>query len=129
SLGLTTGAAEALLLYAWPFNVRELEQALSAAAVRAHSERRLRSEHLPPPIAAMRGPRAVATHSTLPPLAVVAPPGQVPDTEPLRIVFERLDFNVSRVAAHFGRDRRQIYRWLAQAGIDIASLRASGDDD
>jgi len=49
---------------------------------------------------------------------------RVPDAEELRVVFDRFDGNVTKVAEFFGRDRRQVYRWLERAGIDVASLRA-----
>ncbi len=130
AIELTTSAAEALLLYAWPYNVRELEQVLAAAAVRAGPEGRLRAAHLPPELVASLGARAASStrRPARPPLAVLVPPDRVPDGEALRVAFERLDGNLARVAEHFGRDRRQIYRWLAQAGIDVASLRKPDDD-
>src|SRR5690606_30247827 len=41
-------AAEALLLYGWPFNVRELEQACASIAVRASGADVVLLDHLPP---------------------------------------------------------------------------------
>ncbi len=125
---LTTAAAEALLLYSWPYNVRELQQVLQAAAVRARDEGRLRPGHLPPEVAAVLGPRAAAKSSSRPPLAVLVPADQVPDAAALRTVFESLDGNLARVADYFGKDRRQIYRWLELAGLDLRTLRQPGDE-
>ena len=45
----------------------------------------------------------------------------VPSAEELRAVIEAYDGNIAQVAAFFGKDRRQIYRW-AQA---LARGRAS----
>jgi transcriptional regulator with AAA-type ATPase domain len=56
-LRLTSHAAEALLLHPWPYNVRELEQVMAAAAVRAATGEVIRLEHLPAGFAALLGPR------------------------------------------------------------------------
>ena len=40
-------AAEALLVFAWPFNVRQLEQTVRASAVAAGSSLIIEPEHLP----------------------------------------------------------------------------------
>jgi anaerobic nitric oxide reductase transcription regulator len=54
---LTSHAAEALLLHRWRHNVRELEQVMAAAAVRAATAGMIRLEHLPAGFAALLGPR------------------------------------------------------------------------
>jgi DNA-binding NtrC family response regulator len=116
---LSTSAAEALLLHAWPFNVRELERVLAAAAVRA-DDGVVHASHLPAEIA-----RAVSdgTPATEAPLDALVQRDAMPDGEDLRVVFERCGGNVTEVARFFGRDRRQVYRWLKRAGIDVTRLR------
>jgi DNA-binding NtrC family response regulator len=48
---LSASASEALLLHAWPFNVRELRHVVEAGAVRAGADRVVQLEHLPDEIA------------------------------------------------------------------------------
>jgi DNA-binding NtrC family response regulator len=63
-LELSAGAAEALLLYTWPENVRELATVIADAAARAAKTTILRAEHLPAdiakPVAARRAAAAEA---------------------------------------------------------------------
>jgi len=72
--------------------------------------------------------------------AVLAAPGwdallgvrrdAAPNREELRRVLEHYNGNVSRVAAFFRRERRQVYRWAEQLSLDIHGSRApigSGD--
>jgi DNA-binding NtrC family response regulator len=113
---VTPAAAEALLLYGWPRNVRELETVMGAASIRAGEGRAIRCEDLPAVISApmtdSKAPRAE------PPLALLVPGDQVPSVSDLRLVMDRFEGNVARVAEYFGKDRKQIYRWLERAGTD-----------
>ncbi len=113
-------AAEALLLFAWPFNVRQLQQTIRAAAVAAGGAAQLDAEHLPAAVTATLGDRAAvrvdATAGDLP-LELMVPPDRVPDGKGLALVMARMEGNVSRVADYFGKDRRQIYRWLERDGV------------
>jgi transcriptional regulator with GAF, ATPase, and Fis domain len=124
---LSANAAEALLLHAWPFNVRELEQVVTAALVRA-TESTLRHEHLPEPIARPITARAPIGASDPPPapLRVRVPADVVPDADGLRMVLEELGGNVARVASYFGKDRKQIYRWAERLGVKIEDGRPAG---
>jgi DNA-binding NtrC family response regulator len=120
SASLAPAAAEALLRYGWPLNVRELESTMSAASIRAGSGGVVRLEDLPdavasPMIASSDAPRAE------PPLAVLVPRDQVPSASDLRLVMKRFDGNVARVAEYFGKDRKQVYRWLERAGTEPPS--------
>lgn len=45
-----------------------------------------------------------------------------PDVEVLRRLLRRHYGNIAKVAAHFNRDRRQIYRWLEQAGVSAKEV-------
>ncbi|MCY1020237.1 sigma 54-interacting transcriptional regulator [Pyxidicoccus sp. MSG2] len=126
---LTADAAEALLLHDWPHNVRELEQVLTAAAVRA-GQGPLRREHLPPPLMERLRDRAFPT-STTPapaapmPLEVMVPRDRPPGRDELHTVLTRLEGNMAQVADFFGKDRRQVYRWAERLGIDPDSYRKS----
>jgi len=126
---LSANAAEALLLHPWPFNVRELEQSVNAALVRA-TEGILRYEHLPAPVARPIAARSKDASTDPPPapLRVRVPGDSVPDAEGLRSVLDELGGNVARVAAYFGKDRKQIYRWAERLGVKIDAGRPGSSD-
>ncbi|WP_164002690.1 sigma 54-interacting transcriptional regulator [Pyxidicoccus caerfyrddinensis] len=126
---LTADAAEALLLHDWPHNVRELEQVLTAAAVRA-GPGPLRREHLPPPLMERLRDRVFPTPTTAAPAApmpleVMVPRDRPPGRDELHTVLTRLEGNMAQVADFFGKDRRQVYRWAERLGIDPDSYRKS----
>ena len=128
-VGISTNAAEALLLYPWPFNVRELEQVMGAAGVRAAPVGRVRCEHLPENIASVLGSRGLQREAVTsapmpnePPRLNVARDA-TPDREDLMAVIAYLAGNIAQVAEYFGKDRKQVYRWAERFGIDVASLR------
>jgi transcriptional regulator with GAF, ATPase, and Fis domain len=128
SATISTNAAEALLLYHWPFNVRELEQVISAAGVRAAGINRVRCEHLPDAIASTLGARAqmkepVANDSEpLAALPLVARDA-VPARDDLMAVLAYFGGNVAQVAEYFGKDRKQVYRWAERYQIDLDQVR------
>ena len=121
---LEADVAEALCLHAWPGNVRGLQQAVAAARVRADGGV-LSLMHLDPelsrPIRQRRGEDGVGPPRV--PLALRVDRDAVPDAEQLELVFRHREGNVARVAEFFGKDRRQIYRWLDRHGLDIDDLR------
>jgi hypothetical protein len=85
--------------------------------------------HLPAPIAARVASRASGSGSDARaklPLEAAVPGYVVPDAAELRAAIAHFDGNVRRVAAYFGRDRKQIYRWAQQYDIDLTALRADG---
>jgi transcriptional regulator of acetoin/glycerol metabolism len=119
---LSSRAAEALLLHDWPFNVRELEHAVDAAAVRA-TDGAIRCQYLPPPIAARvlgsgAEPVRDARAEDLEARSIAAPT----EDELRRLVAEHHG-NVRNLARALGKDRQQIYRWLKRHGIDVAAAR------
>jgi DNA-binding NtrC family response regulator len=126
--GMSTHAAEALLLHPYPFNVRELERAMESSAVRAHGEPMLRRTHLPPEFASAHASRSPpvdtgpARPTPIVPEALV-PPTDAPDREALVRALEHFGGNVERTASYFGKNRKQIYRWLEAEGIDPADFR------
>lgn len=120
-------AAEALLVHPWTFNVRELEQTLRAAAPRVERTT-LELHHLPLATALPISTRvdndntARSAPPTLERILQVRPDA-TPNAEELRVVIEHFGGNVSRIAAFFGKERRQIYRWAARHGIDLDEVR------
>ena len=121
---ISTRAAEALLRYAWPFNVRELEQAMLSASVRAGGGR-VRPEHLPEGIAAVLGPIEATRTATLAevPIDLRVPPDATPDRSDLLAVLAYFEGNVGQVADYFMKDRKQVYRWIEKLGIELDHLR------
>ncbi|MBX3275486.1 MAG: sigma 54-dependent Fis family transcriptional regulator [Sandaracinaceae bacterium] len=121
---LDPDAAEALAIHRWPFNVRELEQLAAQVAVRAASAERVGLEHLPPAIAAPVAARrpAVAGPSE-PPLSLSVRPDGTPTQEELARAIAHFGGNVAQVALFFGRDRKQIYRWIERYGLDVDASR------
>jgi sigma-54 dependent transcriptional regulator, acetoin dehydrogenase operon transcriptional activator AcoR len=98
-------AARALFLYPWPRNIRELEQALRAAAALA-SGLRIAPPHLPE---AVRGrPPTESDHEIR--------------IQLVRLLSEHRG-NVSAVARAMGKARVQIRRWCRRYGLDPASYR------
>jgi DNA-binding NtrC family response regulator len=126
---LSAGCAEALVLHEWPFNVRELEQMLAAASIRAR-DGTLRADHLPDPVGEVVLSRGSwrPSEASEPPLQATVAPDAVPDASGLLRVARAYRGNVAQVAAYFGKDRKQIYRWAERLGIDLESIRQPGDD-
>jgi DNA-binding NtrC family response regulator len=116
-------AAEALLLHRWPFNVRELEQMCAALAVRASGADAIVLEHLPPQIRAPLESRRPIVSQTQPPLALSIRPDATPSADDLARVIAHYQGNIAQVAAFFGRDRKQIYRWIDRYELDVESHR------
>ena len=108
---LALEAAEAMLLYDWPQNVRELKHA--AERISLYGNRLARVE-----LAAL--PHAVRQ--------VVAELGAAPEEAPSR---ERLigllteyEGNVAQIARAIGKHRQQLYRWIEKYGLDPKQYRA-----
>ena len=129
-LELSTDAAEALLLHPWPWNVRELEQLVSAAAAQARANGRLSMELLP---AGLRQPLGDRVRMRAPDPGWDALLGMRRESTPsraeLQSVLAHFRGNVSRVAAFFGRERRQVYRWADQLALDLGVSREPNGHD
>ncbi len=109
---LTLEAAEALLLYEWPRNVRELQMAARALEVFIDSVDSVDLSLLPPAVQrAAPGPEEAADDR--------------PGPEALAELLGRHGGNVAQVARELGQHRQQVYRWLRTYGIDAAQFRDS----
>lgn len=103
-------ALRALLLWAWPRNIRELEKRVEAAlalAADGHIERR----HL-------GDLGAVAPV----PAGALSPADDVRRTELERLLDEHRG-NLAAVARALGKDRVQVRRWLARYGLNAATFK------
>jgi DNA-binding NtrC family response regulator len=139
---LSPTAAEALLLHDWPFNVRELEQVLTAAAVRAGAGDGggvVKLRHLPAELALRLGARGATPDAVVDVRETEATPGTPafapvqsdgrPGEEELRRMLASHGGNVASVAAAYGRDRKQIYRWARRYGLDVDGFRDERGED
>ncbi|APR84386.1 Sigma-54 dependent DNA-binding response regulator [Minicystis rosea] len=117
---------ESMLVYGWPFNVRELRKlaerllVLHGGAPRwergmLDEEMHLPGDSAPPPPA----PEPKAPHPTTPPTPKEGPPAR----EELIALLDKCDGNVSRVAELVLRNRKQVYRWMEQLGIERGTGR------
>jgi DNA-binding NtrC family response regulator len=126
-LRIQPDAAEALLLHTWPENLRGLDRFVYRVLSSGETSvgRRLLGA-LMPEIASEPPPPVGAPGPATPPLAAEArrtdstqPPAlDRPSREQFLGVFEATGRNVRATSKHFGKDRRQIYRWLELFGIE-----------
>lgn len=107
----TFGFYAALMLYDWPFNVRELVTTMKRARALAGA-RSPGIDELPDAI------RAVVER------AAEAPARDDPPTrEELLELLAKHDGNLAAVARAVRRDRALVHRWLKRFGIDVAAYR------
>jgi transcriptional regulator with GAF, ATPase, and Fis domain len=116
---LSASAAEALLLHDFPHNVRELEHLLGAALTRWSKSGPITREHLGDHIA-----MPVRDRTSAVPLEAT-PPAHAgrPSMEELCEALERCRGNLAKVAAMYGKDRHQVYRWIERYKLDVESFR------
>ncbi|HEX2573190.1 MAG TPA: sigma 54-interacting transcriptional regulator [Polyangia bacterium] len=102
-----------LVQYAWPLNIRELEQCLASAVALAQGDMIL-SAHLPPQIR-----EASPRHRP--------PPRRQGSQQDLRqtliTLLEQYEGNVTQVARRLGKARNQIHRWLDRYQIEPNAYR------
>ena len=111
----SANAIELLLLHPWPRNVRELRIAMRRLALEHPDGGELSRQavlDILDPIPAAAGPAARKAKG-----------GAAPDREELVARLTALRGNVNRVAEHYGKDPKQIYRWLKQHDLDPTQFR------
>jgi DNA-binding NtrC family response regulator len=122
-LRFAPAALRAVLRYAWPHNVRELEQALTTAAALATTGT-IAFEDLPAALS-QRAERSPAAPAVAPAAAAVPvlDPGDRELREQLVSLLATHDGNVVAVAEAMGKQRAQIYKWAKRFVIDLAAFR------
>lgn len=95
---------EAAVLHAWPMNVRELRSFSQRLAVDS-DEKAAKASLMP-----AGGGRAGGT-------------SKAPTRDELVELLEKHSGSVARIAEHFGKDRRQVYRWLERHRLEADSYR------
>lgn len=143
ALPLEPEAFQALLLYEWPHNVRELQRVMAEAELLSRGEALIGFDHLPTAIVEALERAGVADdvegaaervndddrvgpagHPAAPTTRVRRP---LPPPEELRSLMQRYGGNVTQVARHLGRQWAVIWRSLRRHGIDPESFRHSGN--
>jgi DNA-binding NtrC family response regulator len=110
-------AAEALLLNPWPENLRGVDRLVHELG---RTPGPVSVDELPGWMrASANGHAAPATEPPSGPPPATTQPQRVPDREELEAAL-REHGSIRSTAKHFGRDRRQIYRWIEAYGIDKA---------
>ena len=108
--------AEALLLHAWPHNVRELRSAMQRLALLhpggGDVTRGALGEILGEPAAPAKERADSPTRR-----------GAGPARKELVERLTELRGNVNRIAEHYGKDPKQVYRWLKRHGLDPQDFR------
>lgn len=109
-LRLTGEFVEALLLYDWPMNVRQLRSVVKRAALAEADGEELRREHLPPEV--LEAPSSIELFT-----------GE-PNAEQLAELLRDHKGKVAQLARAIGRPRSQVYRWLKRYELDPEEFRA-----
>ena len=121
----STDFVEALLLHPWLQNVRELGKLAERLSVLHPAGRPLGAGHAGRAAAAAGDradvrPRGRRRCCRVPDgLALSGPP----DRETLLALLQQFDGNVSLLAKHVGRNRKQVYRWMDDLGVSRGTGR------
>jgi DNA-binding NtrC family response regulator len=112
---------EALLLYEWPFNVRELRSLVRRLAALYRDadvwEARMLPREMHEPLRNRKVSPEEASNT------VVDLPG--PSEPELRELLRRFSGNVKEIAKELGKDRKQVYRWLDRNGLSPQMFRGN----
>jgi DNA-binding NtrC family response regulator len=112
---------EALLLHPWPQNVRELSKLAERLSVLHRGAARWELGMLDEP---MRRRVIDRTAQELETAQLDGPPSR----DELLALLARFDGNVSLLAKHVGRNRKQVYRWMDDLGVSRGTGRSSPGD-
>lgn len=115
---LSADAAESLLLHPWPFNIRQLRSAIQHLCARVPGGAEIALYDVE---AVLREPLASAS----PPPAGRPRPATIPPREELVELLTLWGGNISRIADHYGKDWKQVDRWLKRYSLDVRAYRRS----
>lgn len=128
--------AERLVLYDWPFNVRELVKLASELKLRGASlpvldvdliEGRLATASAPPRMVESAGPGPThdASHGSSASKSWHLERLPIPNRNDLVSMLERHHGSVAEIARETGRSRAQVYRWLKQYDLNADLYRST----
>ena len=112
-LVFSPSAYRALLGYAWPHNIRELERCIESAAT-LYDGRRVERTDLPHDVQMYRAPEASDERTT----------EDHRERELVRLLTAHHG-NVSAVARSMGYSRMQVHRWMKQMNVDPKAFRGA----
>ncbi len=118
---LSASAAERLLLYRWPHNVRELRGAMQRLALLQPAGGDVSSRAIESVLDSH--PRAGGASVSPDQPSMRRARGWMPGREEIIARLVALHGNVNRLAEQYGKDPKQIYRWLKRHDLDPASFR------
>lgn len=113
--GFEVETVRALYQYAWPLNIRELEQCLATAAVVA-ADRPVALADLPEAIRSGDDPESPARSPHL-------SAADLEQRAELDRVLRDVKGNISAAARELQKDRKQIQRWIKRFGLEPSSYR------
>ena len=116
---LSAPAAERLLLHPWPRNIRELRSAMKRLGLLLGDRSEIRRADVD---AVLEAPVSPTNDKLSRSGSSGGRPG-MPTREELAARMVGLRGNVSRLAEHYGKDAKQIYRWLRRYRLDPRSYR------
>jgi DNA-binding NtrC family response regulator len=105
---LSVSAAEAMALHDWPMNIRELRALTQRLALIDAQRMPIGRDDLPLRIQAKDSGLAANTE---------------PSRKQLVESIRHFQGNIALIARHFGKDRKQIYRWFEKCGVSVSDLR------
>lgn len=111
---------EKLLLYHWPINVRELRTIMRRLTMVEEDITTLRSAHLPKEI---RNLIRMPSEDQLRASAIQIQ--AVPSRGELEQMLVRFRGDVQRIAEHYAKDRRHVYKWLTRHDLSAGDFRTS----
>ncbi|MGH7684445.1 MAG: hypothetical protein ACREMT_08875 [Vulcanimicrobiaceae bacterium] len=112
----TFGFMQTLVAHAWPYNVRELANAVTRAASLANDDE-LKVSHLSLEATVPLDASSSAEAST------AKPRRKGPSRDELLALCKKHGGNVAAVARSLERDPAQVYRWLRQHNVDPEDFR------
>ena len=122
---ISANAAEALSLWNWPRNIRELRGLIEVAITLGREPGQIHLADLVAQIPEFGEPlrrRTSHKNSSMPAQSPSGPP-LVDRRAQLLALLEAHDGNISQVAQQLGKPRAQIYRWAKALGLDTSQFR------
>ena len=118
---LSADAVEAMCLYDWPMNVRELSSVVRRLTIEHAQGGRIESTALPQEVLTGLTDRDASVSISL------APPLPRPDGPPSKSelihLLDHFDGHVTDIARHLGKHRVQVHRWLKRHGLKASEYR------